>query len=82
MTDPQEAQMPDLATAPASGVDRELLREAQEHLDAVTPGAAINEALTRLVRDERATRRAAREQLRQWDAEGFLDTGALGAADQ
>ena len=84
MTDPQEATMTDLATNPVTHpeVDRELLVEAQRHLQETSPNAAINEALRRLVETERARRRAAGAALHRMVEKGELDFRSLGSIDE
>jgi Arc/MetJ family transcription regulator len=54
-------------------VDAELLLEAQRQIGAATPDLAIDEALRRLVDQERAKRDAARKRLQEMYAEGDLD---------
>lgn len=63
-------------------VDEGLLVEAQRQIAASSRNAAINEALRRLVEEERAKRRAARERLQQMDEEGLLDYSQLDAAEE
>ena len=63
-------------------VDEDLLVEAQRQIAASSRNAAINEALRRLVEDERAKRRAARERLQQMDDQGLLDYSQLDAAEE
>ena len=62
-------------------IDEELLSEAQRQISA-SPNAAINEALRRLVMEERAKRRAALERSQQMVDEGLLDFSQLEAAEQ
>jgi len=83
VTDPQEAAMTDLATEPDTEsrseirvemkIDAELLLEAQRQIGAASLDAAVNEALRRLVNEERAKRDAARARLRQMYDDGELD---------
>jgi Arc/MetJ family transcription regulator len=89
MGEPREEAMTDLATKPVSEppvseleVDQDLLEEAQRQISAASPNAAINEALRRLVEEERAKRRAGLEKLRQMHDEGAFDYSQLDAADQ
>jgi Arc/MetJ family transcription regulator len=63
-------------------VDEDLLVEPQRQIAASSRNAAINEALRRLVEDERAKRRAARERLQQMDDDGLLDYSQLDAAEE
>jgi Arc/MetJ family transcription regulator len=75
--------MTDLATKPDAAprseirvelkLDAELLLEAQRQIGANSPDAAVNEALRRLVDEERAKRDAARASLRQMYDDGALD---------
>jgi macrodomain Ter protein organizer (MatP/YcbG family) len=51
-------------------IDLELLVEARRQISASSINATINEALRRLVEEERNKRRAAREQLQQMRDEG------------
>jgi Arc/MetJ family transcription regulator len=83
--------MTDLATksdvAPRSEIrvelnlDAELLLEAQRQIGASSPDAAVNEALRRLVDEERAKRDAARARLRQMYDDGALDFHPVEEAD-
>lgn len=75
MDESREEALTDLATRPATepAIDQELLAEAQRHISARSPNAAINEALQRLVDSERAKRRAAMERLHQMHDEGAFD---------
>jgi Arc/MetJ family transcription regulator len=84
MVEPREEAMTDLVTKPVSEpeVDQDLLQEAQRQIAAATPNDAINEALRRLVEQERAKRRAALEAARRMADEGLLDFSRLDAADQ
>jgi Arc/MetJ family transcription regulator len=63
-------------------LDEDLLVEAQRQIAVSSRNAAINEALRRLVEDERAKRRAARERLQQMDDQGLLDYSQLDAAEE
>ena len=65
----------------ADEIDEELLSEAQRQISA-SPSAAINEALRRLVMEERAKRRAALEKARKMADDGLLDFSQLEAAEQ
>jgi Arc/MetJ family transcription regulator len=80
----REDALTDLATKPATDpeVDQDLLDEAQRQISAASPNAAINEALRRLVEQERAKRRRALEGLRQLHDEGAFDYGRLDEADE
>jgi Arc/MetJ family transcription regulator len=84
MADPPDVPVTDLATRLTTDVDldEELLEEAQLQLQAPTANAAINEALRRLVGDERQKRREAREQLRRMYEEGVFDFSKLDAAEE
>jgi Arc/MetJ family transcription regulator len=92
MTGPQEAAVTDLATPPDTRpqseirvelkVDAELLVEAQRQIGAASPDSAVNEALRRLVAEERAKRDAARARLRQMYDDGDLDFHPLEELDQ
>ncbi len=80
MTDPQEEPVTDLAVRPHHAetlIDTELLEEAQRQLSAPSTAAAINEALRRLVVQERVKRREALENLHRLYEEGALDFGAV-----
>lgn len=84
--------MTDLATQPDARprseirvelrVDAELLLEAQRQICAASPDIAVNEALRRLVEEERAKRDAARARLQQMYDEGNLDFDALEDIDR
>lgn len=63
-------------------IDEDLLVEAQRQIGAASPNSAINEALRRLVEQERAKRRQALERAQQMADEGLLDFSALEAAEQ
>ena len=82
--DQSEIPMTDLATNPDTEVevDRELLEEAQRQISAISPNAAINEALRRLVETERAKRRAAGEALHRMVENGELDFRPLDSVDE
>ena len=84
MTDPQEGALTDLATSPITEleIDSDLLAEARRHLSAHSAGAAINEALRRLVEEERGKRRAARARLDQMYEDGEFDFSQLDAAEE
>ncbi len=84
MTDPQEGALTDLATSPITEpeIDSDLLAEAQRHLSAQFANAAINEALHRLVEEERGKRRAALERLQRMHDEGLFDYSQLDAAEE
>jgi Arc/MetJ family transcription regulator len=82
MSDPAEAPMTDVVIRPdVQELDAELLAEAQRHLSA-TPSAVINEALRRLVAEERQRRRAAGEAAQQMAADGLLDFSRLEEIDE
>jgi Arc/MetJ family transcription regulator len=82
--DSQEAAMTDLATAPIlePEIDQELLAEVQRQISATSLNGAINEALRRLVEQERAKRRAALEKLQQMHDEGLFDYSRLDRSKQ
>ncbi|MEU8608973.1 type II toxin-antitoxin system VapB family antitoxin [Actinoplanes sp. NPDC048791] len=84
MTDPQEGALTDLATSPITEeeIDAELLAEAQRQISAPSLNAAINEALRRLVEEERGKRRAAMERLQRMHDEGLFDYSQLDAAEE
>jgi hypothetical protein len=92
MTDPPEESVTDLATQPDATprseirvelkVDAELLLEAQRQIGAASPDIAVNEALQRLVDEERAKRDAARVRLQRMYDEGNLDFDALEDVDR
>jgi hypothetical protein len=63
-------------------IDPELLEEAQRQLGDVSPDAAINEALHRLVQQERLKRREALETLRRMSDEGLFDYSVLDKEDE
>jgi Arc/MetJ family transcription regulator len=76
--------MTDLATSPSTDVeiDGDLLEEAQRQISAPSSNAAINEALRRLVEEEREKRRAARAELERMYDEGAFDFSQLDAAEE
>jgi Arc/MetJ family transcription regulator len=76
--------MTDLATSPITepDIDGELLAEAQRQISAPSLNAAINEALRRLVEEERAKRRAAMERLHQMHEEGLFDYSFVDGVDE
>jgi Arc/MetJ family transcription regulator len=78
--------MTDLATDPDPDtdveVDVELLEEAQRQIAASSPNAAINEALRRLVEQERQKRQDARARLREMYEAGEFDFSQLKAAEE
>jgi len=78
--------MTDLATRPETEteeeIDGELLAEAQRQISAPSLNAAINEALRRLVDQEREKRRAALERLQRMHDEGLFDYNRLEAVDE
>ncbi|WP_212990635.1 type II toxin-antitoxin system VapB family antitoxin [Actinoplanes auranticolor] len=84
MTDPQEGALTDLATGPITEeeIDSDLLAEAQRHFSAHSSNAAINEALRRLVEQEREKRRAARARLNERYEAGAFDFSQLDAAEE
>jgi Arc/MetJ family transcription regulator len=63
-------------------LDAELLLEAQRQISAESADAAVNEALRRLVDEERAKRDAARARLQQMYDDGELDFHPLDELDQ
>jgi len=75
--------MTDLATKPVSEpeLDQDLLNEARRQLSA-SPNATINEALRRLVEEERNKRREALDASQRMADEGLLDFSRIEAADQ
>ena len=83
MTDPQEAAVTDLATSPTTepDIDLALLAEAQRQM-AVPRNAVINEALRRLVMEEREKRRAARLRLNKMYQDGEFDFSRLDGVDE
>jgi Arc/MetJ family transcription regulator len=78
--------MTDLATDPDTDtdveVDAELLEEAQRQIAAPSRNAAINEALQRVVDQERAKREAALDAIRQMIADGELDFRPVESIDE
>jgi Arc/MetJ family transcription regulator len=75
-----EMPMTDLAPGPRVNVagddkeiDEELLTEAQRHIRAHSPNVALNEALRRLVEQERSKRRDALAHLRRMVTEGAFN---------
>ena len=76
--------MTDLATDPITDVevDAELLEEAQRQISASSPNRAINEALRRLVEQERQKRQDARARLREMYKAGELDFSQLEAVEE
>ncbi|WP_412745871.1 type II toxin-antitoxin system VapB family antitoxin [Krasilnikovia sp. MM14-A1004] len=76
--------MTDLAARPVAepGLDEELLAEAQRQIAGNSRNATLNEALQRMVDEEREKRRAARERLQHLVDEGALDFSKLDAADE
>ncbi|MGX6601135.1 type II toxin-antitoxin system VapB family antitoxin [Micromonosporaceae bacterium Da 78-11] len=76
--------MTDLATSPITEpeIDEDLLAEAQRQLTAPTANAAINEALRRLVEQERAKRLAALAKLHEMHDEGRFDYSQLDAVEE
>ena len=76
--------MTDLATSPITEpeIDGELLAEAQRHLSVRFSNTVINEALRRLVEEERAKRRAARARLHQMYEDGEFDFSQLDAVEE
>jgi predicted component of type VI protein secretion system len=85
--DPSEVPVTDLATKSSAQqsadepIDEELLAEAQRHLGLSADGA-VNEALRRLVDEERGKRHAAQEHLWTMFDEGAFDFSKLDAADE
>ena len=94
MTDPQESALTDLATSPTTApaaelgipaepeIDGALLAEAQRQISAPSLNAAINEALRRLVEQERAKRRAALAKLQEMYDEGVFDFSQFDADEK
>jgi hypothetical protein len=88
MVDPPEVPMTDVATKPDSGqleeeqLDADLLEEARRQLAAASPNAVLNEALRRLVAQERQMRRAARAAAQRMADDGLLDFSKLDTAEQ
>ncbi|WP_430780158.1 type II toxin-antitoxin system VapB family antitoxin [Actinoplanes sp. G11-F43] len=89
MADLPEVQMTAMAVRPDTDVetaetpppiDPELLEEAQRQIQAASPNEAINEALRRLVLEERNKRRAAMEYLWKMHDEGRFDYSHFEAA--
>jgi hypothetical protein len=79
MVDQPEVAMTDIAIKPdadATELDADLLAEAQRQLSA-SPNATINEALQRLVDQERDRRGSAYDNLQQMAGEGGLDLDAV-----
>ena len=79
MPDPAEVAMTDVAIKPdaeATELDEELLAEAQRQLSS-SPNATINEALQRLVDQERDRRGKAYDKLQRMADEGGLDLDAV-----
>jgi hypothetical protein len=77
--------MIDVTTRPeseAESLDDELLSEGKRQLPELSTSALLNEALRRLVEEERERRRQARERLRRMHGEGLFDYSALDAADE
>ena len=76
--------MTDLATDPDTDVevDAKLLEEAQRHIAAPSRNAVINEALRRLVEQERQKRQHARARLREMYEAGDFDFSQLKAAEE
>ena len=65
-----------------SGLDEELLAEAQRHLGGASEIEAMNAALLQFVEQWRARRLRGLEKLQQMADEGAFDFDALEAADQ
>ena len=83
MVEPPEVAMTDVVTKPDSEqIDEELLVEAQRQIAVASPNAAINEALRRLVKEERTRRRRALERTQQMADEGLLDFSKLDDVDR
>ena len=85
MMDSQEEPVTDLAVRPQAvliGVDAELLEEAQRHISAPSAGAAVAEALERLVERERARRHAAGEHAARMVESDEVTFRPLGSVDQ
>ncbi|MEV4343951.1 type II toxin-antitoxin system VapB family antitoxin [Actinoplanes sp. NPDC049596] len=72
MTEPAVGRLVDVP-GDERPIDDELLEEAKRQIEAHTPSAAINEALRRLVEQERAKRRDALAHLRRMVAEGAFN---------
>ena len=73
---------PDTDVEPDVEVDAELLEEAQRQIAAPSPNAAINEALRRLVEQERQKRQDAHNRLREMYEAGDFDFSQLKAAEE
>jgi Arc/MetJ family transcription regulator len=84
LTHPRETPMTDVATNPTTepDIDPNLLAEAQRQIQVGWPNEAINEALRRLVEQERDKRRTARARLERMSDEGMFDFGRLDAAEE
>ncbi|WP_157752023.1 type II toxin-antitoxin system VapB family antitoxin [Actinoplanes derwentensis] len=91
MADLPEVQMTVMAVRPDAEVettgtpppiDPELLEEAQRQIQAGSSNEAINEALRRMVLEERDKRRAAMESLWKMNEEGRFDYSHFEAADE
>ncbi|MET7418374.1 DUF2191 domain-containing protein [Dactylosporangium sp. NPDC005555] len=65
-----------------SGLDGELLAEAQRHLGGASEVEAMNAALLQYVESWRARRRHALERLQQMSDEGAFDYSALDEIDK
>ncbi|MET0491948.1 MAG: type II toxin-antitoxin system VapB family antitoxin [Actinoplanes sp.] len=63
-------------------VDAELLQEAQRQIAAPSRNAAMNEALRRVVNEERAKRETALDAIRQMIADGELDFRPVESIDE
>jgi len=84
VVDQPEEPVTDLATKPEADVeiDAGLLGEAQRQISAASPEAAINEALRRLVEEERAKRQAAGDALHRMVQSGELTFRPLDSIDE
>jgi Arc/MetJ family transcription regulator len=87
MSEPREEPVTDLAIKPDEVVmgvkiNVELIEEAQRQISAPTCDDAVNEALRRLVEQERAKRRAARESIQRMVDSGELTFRSLDEVDE
>jgi Arc/MetJ family transcription regulator len=75
------ATKPEISTGPELKVeltiDAEVLREAQRHVGSESIEATVNEALRRLVEQERERRLRAFDNLQRMAAEGLIDFDAI-----
>jgi Arc/MetJ family transcription regulator len=84
MPEPAEVAMTDTAVKAVAepDLDEDLLTEAQRQIAGSSRNATLNEALRRLVEEERAKRQAALERLQRMHDEGLFDYSRLDAADE